>query len=652
MKRIILLILLTLSTCHIHAQSNQQEVIDSLLRVAYSMPHDTVRLNLLRNITISEQYTPQFITRADELLKEATFQQSQTHMCDAAYYHALYYYNYTEEHDSIAKWVAYIAPIAEEIGYWSCYFNAQKLLINSFIYSENYEFALNESQIMQKKAKQTNSINGLASSYLCMANAYSETNRIKRKEEAIIAAYKLMPDIQLLDLKMDIYEQLVEHYGDIYEYHTLGKYLNEYNNLLTEVTQGSLTLRNAYPSHFFYINTYYIYYYTGIEEFDKARNQIAKTRAEYTDNVYKPYGILLHDACAKYHLALNQYQSAINHTDSALDIEQTYGVSCRIHIELLRLKADILTSQGEYNKALPIYEHSKQLRDSLNRVISEKQFSQIKEIYEFDKLQQEEFKLQRLVRTILLIIILIMLIVCSWYMYRVRKINKQLRESEKATKEATEKTEKANEEKSHFLSNMSHAIRVPLNSVVGFSQLLVSDETFSEEERSEFASITQMESNKLMRLVNNVLDLSRLEAKMMKWNLSDVDIAQLCNDAVNSARMQTDKARILYESEIPETIIHTDSSRLLQLISTLLYNPFCQDKEVRVIYLYLQAKKDFVEITVVNSPLSDPIHASEEVDMHHQINKLMINYFQGEYTILPNTSAGATIQFTLPISKK
>lgn len=652
MKRIILLILLTLPINLIQAQRSHQEVIDSLQQVAYSMPHDTARLNILRNITISEQYSPQFITRAEELLKEATSQQSRIYMCDAAYYHALYYYNYTEEHDSIAKWVSYIAPIAEEIGYWSCYFNAQKILINSFIYSENYEFALNESQKMQRKAKQTNSTNGLASSYLCMANAYSETNRIKRKEEVLMEAYKLLPDIQLLDLKMDIYEQLVEHYGDINEYHALGKYLNEYNKLLTEVTQSSLTLKNAYPSHFFYINTYYIYYYTGIGEFDKAHEQIVKTRAEYTDNIYKPYGILLHDACAKYHLALKQYQSAINHTDSALDIEQAYNVSCRIHIELLRLKADILTSQGKYDKALPIYEHSKHLRDSLNTAISEKQFSQIKEIYEFDKLQQEEFELQRLIRTTLLIIIFIMLIVCSLYTYRVRRINKQLLESERAIKEATEKTEKANEEKSQFLSNMSHAIRVPLNSVVGFSQLLVSEETLSKEERSEFASITQMESNKLMRLVNNVLDLSRLEAKMMKWNLADVDITQLCNDAVNSVRMQTNKVRILYENEIPETIIYTDSSRLLQLISTLLYNPFCRDEEVRVIYLYVQIKEEKVEITIVNSPLSDPIHASEEVDMHHRINQLMIEYFQGEYKSSPYASAGPTIQFTLPISKK
>ncbi|MBR6538416.1 MAG: histidine kinase, partial [Bacteroides sp.] len=123
------------------------------------------------------------------------------------------------------------------------------------------------------------------------------------------------------------------------------------------------------------------------------------------------------------------------------------------------------------------------------------------------KLLQEQLRLRRVISTTLLIIVFVILVISTWYMNRMRKINKRLRYSEKETKEATERTEKANEEKSLFLSNMSHAIRVPLNSVVGFAQLLVSDEELSEEERNEYAQITQTESDKLMRLVNNVLDL-------------------------------------------------------------------------------------------------------------------------------------------------
>ena len=643
--------MLLLPMCTINAQTDQR-VIDSLRQVAYSLPHDTTRLFILKNITISEQYSTNFINRAEELMQEALLQHQQSYMCDAAYYHALYYYNYTEEHDSIAKWVSYLQPIAENIGYWSCYYNAQKLLINSFIYSEDYEFALNEAEKMQKKAKETGNISGLVSSYLCMANAYSETNRIKRMQESILEAYKYMPQIKPIDLKMDIYEQLIEHYADLGEYDLLRKYLDEYLEALTSSIQGSLTLENAYPSHFFYINVYYIKYYVGIGDLASARKQIEKTQAEYNENIFKPYGILFHEACARYQLALRKFQIAINHTDSALNIEQEYGVSSRIRIELLRLKADILTEEGSYNNALPIYEESKMLRDSLSKAISERQFTQIKEIYNLEKLLQEQLRLRRVISTTLLIIVFVILVISTWYMNRMRRINKRLRYSEKETKEATERTEKANEEKSLFLSNMSHAIRVPLNSVVGFAQLLVSDEELSEEERNEYAQITQTESDKLMRLVNNVLDLSRLEAKMTKWKIEEVDIVQLCNDAVSSVRMQTSQVRILYECEVPSTIIHTDTNRLMQVICTMLYNHFCPDKDVRVVYFSIHKKENYIEFSVVNSPLLDPNHASEEVNMQHQINELMLQYFQGEYEIIPDATAGPTIRFTYPMNGK
>ena len=63
-------------------------------------------------------------------------------------------------------------------------------------------------------------------------------------------------------------------------------------------------------------------------------------------------------------------------------------------------------------------------------------------------------------------------------------------------------------------------------------------------------------------------------------------------------------------------------------------------------------KKNYIEFSVVNSPLLDPNHASEEVNMQHQINELMLQYFQGEYEIIPDATAGPTIRFTYPMNGK
>ena len=82
--------------------------------------------------------------------------------------------------------------------------------------------------------------------------------------------------------------------------------------------------------------------------------------------------------------------------------------------------------------------------------------------------------------------------------------------------------EEANEIKSRFLANMSYNIRIPLNNVVGFSQLLSTDNELDEEERKEYSGIIQTNSGELIQLVNDVLDLSRLEANMMKFQLQIV----------------------------------------------------------------------------------------------------------------------------------
>ena len=112
--------------------------------------------------------------------------------------------------------------------------------------------------------------------------------------------------------------------------------------------------------------------------------------------------------------------------------------------------------------------------------------------------------------------------------------------------------------KSRFLSNMSHAIRVPLNSVVGFSQLMVTDTNISEENRREYSGIIQENTEKLMLLVNNVLDLSRLEADMMKYQLTDYDIVQLCHDVIDSVQMQNPTLHVTFQSNVKECIIQTE----------------------------------------------------------------------------------------------
>lgn len=138
--------------------------------------------------------------------------------------------------------------------------------------------------------------------------------------------------------------------------------------------------------------------------------------------------------------------------------------------------------------------------------------------------------------------------------------------------EAKEQAEESNRLKSAFLANMSHEIRTPLNAIVGFSEMIC--QTDSEDDKQEFTKIISSNNELLLQLINDILDLSKIEAGTMDFKFVPTDINGLMERIYK--QMQTKNpstdVQIIFTEKAEQCIIDTDSGRLSQVIINLMNN--------------------------------------------------------------------------------
>ena len=235
-------------------------------------------------------------------------------------------------------------------------------------------------------------------------------------------------------------------------------------------------------------------------------------------------------------------------------------------------------------------------------------------------------------------------------------------EAARKLKAAKEQAERSEYLKTSFLANISHEIRTPLNAIVGFSQLMA--EVESPEDKAEFCRIIQENNDRLLHLVNELLDLSKIEANMVKFDLQPIGMNELLKTVYDSFILRCPpEVQLVNESLKTEHYIYADKNRTVQIISNLIDNALKYTKHGHIRIGY-KMKGKFVEIytadtgigikpELVDTIFNRFVKADENVHgtgLGLSISKMLVEKMGGEISVTSELEKGTTFRFTLPLA--
>lgn len=254
-----------------------------------------------------------------------------------------------------------------------------------------------------------------------------------------------------------------------------------------------------------------------------------------------------------------------------------------------------------------------------------------------------------------------------------RELEKKSKELELATselREANEQLKEVDRLKDDFISTVTHELRTPLTSIRAFSEILHDNPDLDVEQRGKFMTIILKENERLTRLINNVLDLSKIESGKMEWHLKTVDLKEVVEDALATLGQVIKEENIKLETVLAEQVSPTvtDRDRITQVMLNLLSNAikFCDSAEGRI-GVQLEGYDSTLKVAVSdNGPGIKPENQEVIFEKFRQVGdtltekpkgtglglpicRQIVTHFGGNLWVESTPGQGAKFIFTLPV---
>ncbi|WP_044267003.1 ATP-binding protein [Bacteroides timonensis] len=225
---------------------------------------------------------------------------------------------------------------------------------------------------------------------------------------------------------------------------------------------------------------------------------------------------------------------------------------------------------------------------------------------------------------------------------------------------AKEKAETSDQLKSAFLANMSHEIRTPLNAIVGFSRIIA--ESNDTEERKSYYNIVEANNERLLQLINEILDLSKIEAGIVEFSVATVRLHPLCKEIHDTHVFRCPEGvELIFEPSDEELRIESDKNRIFQVFSNLIGNAFKFTTKGSISYGYRQEEEKIVfhvtdtgtgiapeKIGKVFERFVKANNFAQGTGLGLAICKTIIERLGGTISVTSELGKGTTFTFTLP----
>lgn len=568
-------------------------------------------------------------------------------------------FNYSSHipEDEVLKLCRAQEAIARQNKDYDNLFVIQQITVNTYCLKGDIGLAVDKAQQMYEEAKKLDSDLGIALSLQAIGNTHMSSDQYKQANTAYAESYEMMSKLDNKFLEIRLLMQQIHTCMFMADAEAMQHYLIEVRKLLD---RADIPNKQDY---IFYLQCYQTFYNIVIKDEELARlslqevNKMNPKEHEFNDLFYK--------LNSYYYSLIGDYKKALIYNDSTM-LASSSNSNLNKYKNLMMDKAELLEKSGNMAEACKTYSIARDLSDSLNMIRYSKQIDSLHVNYWVDKMAIENTAMHNRFLKWFISCASILLLVAIFLIYIARKKNKQLIQSRQRLQTIRQETEASIQSKSLFLSNMSHELRTPLNAIAGFADLLSLEVVDDAEDKKMFGERIIQNADLLLRLFNDVADLSALKDKNIKFTYDTYDAVSLCKNVIGTVEnVKKTNATLHFKTSLNKLPLYTDSGRLQQVLINLLVNAtkFTPEGTITLSLEVDETNKEVrftVEDTGCGIPPEKQPQIFERFEKLHEgiqgaglglsICQLIVEHVGGKIWIDSSYTQGARFIFTHPLT--